>query len=405
MFDKLLLMTDGEIAYYGAASQILQFFSGLGLHCSPHYNPADFILDKIKQSPEVREKIVTSANALRKTSSECPLDSQYFASVGADDEIPNGLTVNKHREITGPRQSENNSQSHGPKQGMSRSIDDDQDVRWASSFWTQYVTLTARNFKQKRGVFLSWLNITQTLIISLVPGAVYWQLPNVEEQIRAFGGLLFFLVSFWSFNSMLQTAALFPAERPIINKERLSGCYRLSAYYLAKMTSEIPLTIIQPALNVTITYWMAGLNGVSAYFADMGLMMLTALTAQYDQSMTFSTTYMLLTLLLGGFYIQNLPVWLSWARYLSFLSYPFHVMLRLEFANNHSILCKARNSAFRHCNVVRNTSNTTAYVPRDDILASYNANFPIYASILILLLFLLAFRLACYLVLRFFRKP
>ncbi|XP_067834845.1 uncharacterized protein, partial [Heptranchias perlo] len=405
------------IAYYGAASQILEFFSGLGLHCSPHYNPADFILDKIKQSPEVREKIVTSANALRKTSSECPLDSQYFASVGADDEIPNGLTVNKHREITGPRQSENNSQSHGPKQGKSWTFDDDQEVRWTSSFWTQYSTLTARNFKQQRGVILSWLNLIQTLIMALVPGAIFWQLPKVEEQIRAIAGLLFFLLVYWGFTPMLQAVSLFPAERPIINKERLSGCYRLSAYYLAKMTSELPLTIIQPAVSLTIAYWMAGLNGVGAYFVDVGLIMLTAVTAQsiglfssalflrINQSIIFATIFMLISLLLGGFYIQNLPRWLTWAQYLSFISYPFHVMLRMEFDNNHEILCKARNSAFRHCNVVRNTSNTTAYVPRDDILASYNDNLPIYASILILLLFLLAFRLACYLVLRFFRRP
>ncbi|MGH0183878.1 UNVERIFIED_CONTAM: hypothetical protein FKN15_013107 [Acipenser sinensis] len=65
MFDKLLLMSDGEVAYYGQASRIVDFFNDLGMPCTPHENPADYMLDKVKESPEVRQDIVDYSNKFR----------------------------------------------------------------------------------------------------------------------------------------------------------------------------------------------------------------------------------------------------------------------------------------------------------------------------------------------------
>lgn len=42
-FSKLLLLSRGQVAYYGSTSNIARFFSTIGLTLLPHYNPADFI--------------------------------------------------------------------------------------------------------------------------------------------------------------------------------------------------------------------------------------------------------------------------------------------------------------------------------------------------------------------------
>lgn len=73
---------------------------------------------------------------------------------------------------------------------------------------------------------------------------------------------------------------LVPLERLVINKERLAGWYRLSAYYLAKMTSELVLTLVQPLFFITVVYWSVGLNGVSSYFATLGTLFIHAITGQ-----------------------------------------------------------------------------------------------------------------------------
>ena len=32
-----------QVAFYGKASRVLNFFESVGLVCDPHFNPADFI--------------------------------------------------------------------------------------------------------------------------------------------------------------------------------------------------------------------------------------------------------------------------------------------------------------------------------------------------------------------------
>lgn len=42
-FSKLLLLSNGQVAYYGSTANVGRFFSTIGLTLLPHYNPADFI--------------------------------------------------------------------------------------------------------------------------------------------------------------------------------------------------------------------------------------------------------------------------------------------------------------------------------------------------------------------------
>lgn len=42
-FSKILLLSRGQVAYYGPTTNIGRFFSTIGLTLLPHYNPADFI--------------------------------------------------------------------------------------------------------------------------------------------------------------------------------------------------------------------------------------------------------------------------------------------------------------------------------------------------------------------------
>lgn len=63
----------------------------------------------------------------------------------------------------------------------------------------------------------------------------------------------------------------------------MGGTYRLSAYYLAKLISELPLTLIFPLIYTTITYWMAGLNGTNnpwSFFAALCVLLALAVSAQ-----------------------------------------------------------------------------------------------------------------------------
>ena len=70
-------------------------------------------------------------------------------------------------------------------------------------------------------------------------------------------------------------------ERPVINKERLGGYYRLSAYVLAKYISELPIILIFPTFMFTVVFWVTGLNtSFLSYLQMLGLMYLCTALAQ-----------------------------------------------------------------------------------------------------------------------------
>lgn len=85
-------------------------------------------------------------------------------------------------------------------------------------------------------------------------------------------GLLFFISVFWAFFPMFTAIFTFPQERVMLAKERSVGMYRLSAYLLARMTSDLPLDLILPLLFLLIVYLMAGLKPT---FTAFSLTMLT----------------------------------------------------------------------------------------------------------------------------------
>ena len=72
-----------------------------------------------------------------------------------------------------------------------------------------------------------------------------------------------------------------PRERVVLNKERLGGYYRLSAYYLSKTITELLLVLCLPLIFFTIIYWMAGINpSFSVYIQMLTMNFLAAIISQ-----------------------------------------------------------------------------------------------------------------------------
>ena len=71
------------------------------------------------------------------------------------------------------------------------------------------------------------------------------------------------------------------SERVVLNKERLGGYYRLSAYYLSKTITELLLVLFLPFIFFTIIYWMSGINpSFSVYIQMLTMNFLAAIISQ-----------------------------------------------------------------------------------------------------------------------------
>ncbi|XP_035689765.1 ABC transporter G family member 9-like [Branchiostoma floridae] len=326
MFDKLLLMADGEIAYFGDAHNILEFFSRLGMQPKPNYNPADFILEKVKESEEVEKKIISASNEMRKVSPLSPLtDSSETFSTSRKNSTQNGgigtISGQNHRNGLDPKDVHLN---HLPNGAVAVDMgESDKEAKWPTGFLTQYKVLTQRNFKEAKPRLYSRLNWIQNIAVTLILALVWFQTSLVEEKIRDVSGAIFFLITYWGFMPMADALLAFPSERLVVNKERLAGSYRLSSYYLAKVTSEAPLMLLLPTVMISVCYPMCGFGNAAGFFSTWILLMLSALTAQsigffmssvffeFREGLVAVSVFMLSNLLLGGFYNTDIPFFLS----------------------------------------------------------------------------------------------
>lgn len=59
--------------------------------------------------------------------------------------------------------------------------------------------------------------------------------------------------------------------------------------------------------------------------------MIGAVFMDFQRSLVASAVLILTFMLLGGYYVENLPNWLHWAQYVSFVSFNYRVALEFAF--------------------------------------------------------------------------
>lgn len=475
MFDMLLLLAKGKVAYFGPARDAMGYFSSLGLHCDLQYNPADYMMDLVTNEnsrriligedprQECKPKKLSSwqralqwfrlrLHASEERGSE---DVERGEGEGVEERSEGGFNVLQYEDS--PRLSpahglstvnpistieeegssalvpiktekgvefgvESGSLDVKEEEGSLDSDDPDdlleyRERKWPTSWWWQMCVLTVRTFRQSRHAILSKTNLFLAISLSIVASLVWFQIPETEQALNDRFGILFFSIIFWSFNSMFIALTAFPAERVVINKERSSGSYRLSAYYLAKTLSELPLILFLPSVYIIVVYWTAGLNGWASFFGtwffllfsgfmtqSLGLL-ISATVAKPGTALTIAALTVLTSMLLGGFYVRQLPSWLEWAENLSFVTFSYDAMLQLEFTDDRMFSCSEEASSYPSCNSTLTGYPGNGTISGSDVLQEIGVSYPLYINFLAMAGFSLLYRVLAYLSLRFLHRP
>ena len=88
-------------------------------------------------------------------------------------------------------------------------------------------------------------------------------------------------MTYWVFDAMFSALMAFPAEKIVIMKERDSASYHLSAYFLAKTTSDAPVRLVLPFLYMITSFWMAGIDDrFGVFVASVGCTLLSVLAGE-----------------------------------------------------------------------------------------------------------------------------
>lgn len=232
--------------------------------------------------------------------------------------------------------------------------------KYKTSWMTQFKVLLHRSMKNSRSALLTPLNFIKAILLGFFTGALWFQLPNDEMHMRDRGSFLFFSITFWVFDSTFSAIFGFPQERDILFKERASGSYHLSAYFLSKIMSDFPTRLVLPATFWTISYWMAGINPsfwvflgtmsyllLSVFAGESYGLLVSAYVLDFEKSMTFMIVFSLTSMAAGGYYVQNIPAWIEWAKYISPFKFGYESAQMLVF--NRPVPCDGTGDLALFC--------------------------------------------------------
>ncbi|XAR69841.1 hypothetical protein NMG60_11001577 [Bertholletia excelsa] len=338
-FDKLILLGKGSLLFFGKASEAMPYFSSIG--CSPliAMNPAEFLLDLANGNindvtvPSELEDRVQMGNSDRETRNGKPSPTvihEYL--VEAYETL---VAENEKKKLMAPIP-----------------IDEELKTRvytskreWGASWCQQFSILFVRGLKERRHDYFSWLRIAQVLATAVILGLLWWQSggdspQDIQDQV----GLLFFIAVFWGFFPVFTAIFTFPQERAMLSKERAADMYRLSAYFMARTTSDLPLDLFLPVFFLLVVYFMAGLRtSAGAFFLSMLTVFLCIVAAQglglaigatlmdIKRATTLASVTVMTFMLAGGYFVKKVPIFISWLRYLSFNYHTYKLLLKVQY--------------------------------------------------------------------------
>ena len=156
LFDNVMILTKGDVAYHGPSLEAIDVFERLGYHCPEHENPADYLVDVIvsaegDKDPSIRQAIID--------------DNQQRAK--QLDFSKKGINVQDR------------------KTGNMESV----------SIWAQFLMLTSRAFiSARRNPVFTFVSLFQAVYTSLLLGSIYFQLAPSQNGIQNRIGVLFFIM-------------------------------------------------------------------------------------------------------------------------------------------------------------------------------------------------------------------
>jgi len=438
-FDRLLLLASANVIYFGSAAEVIPYFETTGYKCPIHYNPADFILELVTdnfasedEQLKDKEKIKHALIAAWKTYTKETNSHLYHAPDIQQNEPPlehaqNGHTSNGHTstemdevDLNSPVNATKPPVKHKLNSSSTDADVDETDIkidtktstettdkkRWKTTWWEQFKVLYMRAFKHRRGHLWSWMRVIEIFGIAGLGGLVWFRIDHTEPNINDYMAASFYISGTTMFNVMFRGVIHFPVERAVIKKERQSGAYRLSAYFVSKVMAEFPVDICLPLIALSVFYWLAGMaddfvtylwylvtNAIALLAANSFGIMCGASVSDFDKAITLLAVLGLFMMTLGGFMVKDraIPEWIRWLKYLSFMRYGYLglVMVCLSFA---TFEC-SEPSSYVEC-------DTMDVIDGNTVLVTFGINETYWMSMVLLFALMMVFFLIGYVFLR-----
>ncbi|KAG2317880.1 hypothetical protein Bca52824_021002 [Brassica carinata] len=342
MFDKLLLISEGHPAYYGKAREAMEYFSSLRILPEIAMNPAEFLLD-----------LATGQV------SDISLPEELLATK------PPNLILRTYKTDLEPKEKEENHRNRKAPEHLQIAIQVKKD--WTLSWWDQFMIIFRRTFRERRRDYFDMLRLVQSLGVAVVLGLLWWKSKtDTEAHLRDQVGLMFYICIFWTSSSLFGAVYVFPFEKIYLVKERKADMYRLSVYYVCSTLCDMVAHVLYPTFFMIIVYFMAGFSRTVPCFVFTVLtILLIAITSQgageflgasvlsIKRAGMIASLVLMMFLLTGGYYVQHIPKFMQWLKYVSFMHYGFRLLLKVQYTGDQVFDCGSKGG----CRTLQSSSS------------------------------------------------
>ena len=311
-FDLLLILAPGgRQIYFGEASKALDYFRTHNLVCPVHENPADFFID---------------CTTIDFRSNECREESEARISQLAD-----AWKSNTELHPNAPEYSDDVSTIPISKKQL-----------WALEVLWIMISSSVNEVRNKSFLMARG---TQSIFLGFILGLLYLRIGNDQSTIADRNGILFFAIVSISFDEILAALTVFGVERAVFFRERDSGTYRISSYWLGKQLSLLPWQLLFPSLFIVVLYFMVGFQYtvekffifyatvilVGLFTGSVGLVLGASLPPTVAAALVPLNN--ILAVVFSGFLVNldNIPSFISWIQYISYGKYAFDSVAQNEY--------------------------------------------------------------------------
>ncbi|KAF5953991.1 hypothetical protein HYC85_006847 [Camellia sinensis] len=326
LFDDIILLSEGQIVYHGPREDILEFFEYMGFKCPERKGIADFLQEVTSKKDQ--EQYWLNKNQPY-TYMSVPEFAESFKSFHIGQKLEADLNVPYDKSRTHPAALVRN------KYGISK--------------WELFKACFDREWMlMKRNSFVYIFKTVEIIIIASIALNVFLRTTMPSGSLQdggKFFGALFFTLMNVLFNGLTEVA-LTVLRLPVFYKQRDFLFYPPWAFGLPIWVLSIPLSLVESAIWISLTYYTIGFAPDTSRFFQQ----LLALFSIHQMSLslfrfvaavgrklvvvcTLGTCTLIMNILLGGFIVaqNDIEPFMIWGYYISPVMYGQNALVINEF--------------------------------------------------------------------------
>ncbi|XP_010249928.1 PREDICTED: ABC transporter G family member 39-like [Nelumbo nucifera] len=326
LFDDIILLSEGQIVYQGPRENVLEFFESMGFKCPERKGVADFLQEVTsrkdqqqywtnKDVPYFYVSVKEFADAFQSFHVGRKLGDELSVSFDRRKSHPAALTTSKY--------------------GISKK------ELLKACFSREWLLM-------KRNSFVYIFKMMQLIVVGLIAMTVLLRTKMKHGTIddgNVYMGALFFALVTLMFNGFAEIS-MTVAKLPVFYKQRDLRFYPSWAYALPTWILKIPISFVEVAIWVAMTYYVIGFDpNIQRMFRHYLLLLLInqmasglfRVVASLGRDMVVSSTFgsfvLLIVLALGGFVLsrEDIKKWWIWGYWSSPLTYAQNAVAVNEF--------------------------------------------------------------------------